>query len=243
MSERGGALPGKSEYRNGGVVMTGALKWALAVAGLAVLVGCSGGTQPSSGAGPLSEDYEGALPVQTQLVVGTLKLEEGEWAVSAEQAEQLIPLWKAVRSLSSSDTAAEAEFAGLLKQIQETMTTDQLEAIAAMQLTQEAIFSTIQQLGIQPGGAAAADGVSGGRPSGGGSAGGFGGEGGGLVIEGGPPGGFQGAVPGEGFVQNLDPDQAATLEAQRGSGGGAGARAGQFLIEPLLEMLEAKAGA
>jgi len=239
MSERGGAIPGKSEYRNGGVEMTGALKLALAVAGLSVLVGCSGGAQPSGGAGPLSEDYEGALPVQTQLIVGTLKLEEGQWAVSAEQAAQLIPLWKAVRSLSSSDTAAEAEFAGLLDQIQETMTTEQLEAIADMQLTQEAIFSTIQQLGIQPGGEAAGDQVfqfSGGQASGGGPPAG-------SIVEGGPPEGFQGAAPGEGFVQNLDPDQVATLEAQRGSGGGVGARAGQFLIDPLLEMLEAKAGA
>ena len=222
--------------------MTGALKLALALAGLAVLVGCSGGAQPSSGAGPLSEDYEGALPVQTQLIVGTLKLEEGQWAVSAEQAAQLIPLWKAVRSLSSSDTAAQAEVAGLLEQIQETMSAEQLEAIAAMRLTQEALFNTVQELGIQPGGAVTADEVYGGRPAGG-SAGGFGGEGGGFVIEGGPPGRFQSAAPWEGFVQNLEPDQVATLEAQRGSGGGFGARAGQFLIEPLLEILEAKVGA
>ena len=222
--------------------MTGAMRLALAVAGLSILAGCSGGAQPSGGAGPLSEDYEGALPVQTQLIVGTLNLEEGEWAVSAEQAAQLIPLWKAVRSLSSSDTAAEAEFTGLLDQILETMTTEQLEAIAAMQLTQEAIFSTVQQLGIQPGGEAAGDQVfqfSGGQASGGGPPAGF-------IVEGGPPVGFQGGGPGGGsqfFTQDLDPDQAATLEAQRGSGGGFGPRAGQFLIEPLLEMLEAKAGA
>jgi hypothetical protein len=227
--------------------MTGALKWALAVAGLAVLVGCSGGTQPSSGAGPLSEDYEGALPVQTQLVVGTLKLEEGEWAVSAEQAEQLIPLWKAVRSLSSSDTAAEAEFEALMDQVQETMTAEQMQAIAAMQLTQEDLFGEMQELGIGPGGAEGGDQVFtfGGQASGEGQAAG-GGPPEGFIVEGGPPEGFQGGGPGGGgqfFTQDLDPDQIATLQAERGGQAPGEGRAGLFLIEPLLELLEARAGA
>ena len=227
--------------------MTGNLRWVWAVMGLMFLAGCAAGAEPAGGAGVLSEGYEGALPVQTQLIVGTLRLEEGEWAVSAEQAAQLIPLWKAVRSLSSSDTAAEAEVAGLLEQIQETMTAEQMQAIAAMQLTQEDLFGEMQELGIGPGGGEGGDQVFtfGGQASGEGQAAG-GGPPEGLVVEGGPPEGFQGGGPGNGgevFTQDLDPDQIATLEAQRGSGGGAGARAGQFLIEPLLEMLEAKAGA
>jgi len=230
--------------------MTGALKLALAVACLSVLVGCSGGAQPSGGTGALSEDYEGALPVQTQLIVGTLQLDESETGVTREQAAELIPLWKAVRSLSSSDITAQAELEALMDQIQETMTAEQLQAIAAMQLTQEDLFAVIQELGIGAGGAAGGDQVfqfsgegsgegqaSGGRAAGGGPPEGF-------VFEGGPPGGFQGGGPGGGgqvFTQDLDPDQIATLEAQRESGGGIGARAGRLLIEPLLEMLEAKA--
>jgi hypothetical protein len=137
--------------------------------------------------------------------------------------------------------------AGLLEQIQETMTAEQMQAIAAMQLTQEDLFGEMQELGIGPGGGEGGDQVFtfGGQASGEGQAAG-GGPPEGLVVEGGPPEGFQGGGPGNGgevFTQDLDPDQIATLEAQRGSGGGAGARAGQFLIEPLLEMLEAKAGA
>jgi hypothetical protein len=227
--------------------MTGALKLALAVAGLVFLAGCAASAEPTGSAGVLSEGYEGALPVQTQLIVGTLQLEESETAVTREQAAVLIPLWKAVRSLSSSDTAAQAELEALMDQVQETMTAEQLQAIAAMQLTQEDLFGVMQELGIGPVGAEGGDQVfqfDGGQASGEGQASG-GGPPEGFVFEGGPPEGFQGGGPGGGqlFTQDLDPDQVATLEAQRGSGGGIGARAGQFLIEPLLEMLEAKAGA
>ena len=232
--------------------MTGNLRWVWAMACLVFLAGCAGSGEPTGSAGALSEGYEGALPVQTQLIVGTLQLEESETAVTREQAAELIPLWKAVRSLSSSDTAAQAELEALTDQVQETMTAEQLQAIAAMQLTQEDLFGVMQELGIGPGGAAEGDQVfqfggegpgdgpaSGGRAAGGGPPEGF-------VFEGRPPEGFQGGGPGGGgqvFVQDLDPDQVATLQAERGGQAPGGGRAGLFLIEPLLEMLETKAGA
>ena len=227
--------------------MTGTLRRIWAVLGLVFLTACGAGAQPTGSPGVLSDNYDGALPVQAQLIVGTLQLEESEAAVTAEQAAQLIPLWKAVRSLSSSDTAAEAEVAGLLEQIQETMTADQLEAIAAMQLTQEDLSGVMQELGIGPGGAEGGDQVFtfGGQASGEGQAAG-GGPPEGFVVEGGPPEGFQGGGPGNGgqvFTQDLDPDQIATLQAERGGQAPGGGRAGLFLIEPLLELLEARAGA
>ena len=228
--------------------MTGNLRWVWAVACLVFLAGCAASAEPSGSAGVLSEGYEGALPVQTQLIVGTLQLEESETAVTREQAAELIPLWKAVRSLSSSDTAAQAELEALTDQVQETMTAEQLQAIAAMQLTQEDLFGVMQELGIGPGGAAEGDQVfrfDGGQASGEGQASG-GGPPEGFVLEGGPPEGFQGGGPGGGgqfSSQDLDPDQIATLQAERGGQAPGGGRAGLFLIEPLLEMLETKAGA
>src|SRR4030042_2177913 len=93
----------RSVTPNGGVVMTGNLRWVWAMACLVFLAGCAGSGEPTGSAGALSEGYEGALPVQSQLIAGTLKLEEGEWAVSAEQAAQLLPLWKAARGLGSRD--------------------------------------------------------------------------------------------------------------------------------------------
>jgi hypothetical protein len=222
--------------------MTGSRKVLGAVIGLVLLTGCGRRGEPTGSAGVLSESYDGALPVQMQLIVGTLQLEDSEAVVTAAQAAELIPLWEAVRSLSGSDTAAEAEIQAVLQQIQETMSAEQLEAIAAMQLTQEDLFGVIQELGIGPGGAATGEGefqFSGGQPSAGGPPEGF-------VFEGGPPEGFQGGGPGgdgQVFTQDLDPDQIATLQAERGGQAPGGAGAGVFLIDPLLEMLQAKVGA
>jgi hypothetical protein len=204
----------------------------LFVAGGVLLAAC-GGAQATEGQAPaLSQEYEGALPVTMQLVLGTLRLEDTEWALTAEQADELLPLWKAYRSLGGSDAAAEAEIQAVLDQIQEAMSGEQLDAIAAMQLTQEDLVSTIQELGLQPAQ------VSGEQSSGAG--GGFpgGGPPEGFVIEGGSAAG----PPGE-FIQDLSPEQQATLEARRSSGeGGFAGRAGLFLLDPLLELLEARAG-
>jgi hypothetical protein len=48
----------------------------------------------------------GQLPLETRLAVGILSLENGELAVTPEQAQTLLPLWKAIKTLSSSDTAS-----------------------------------------------------------------------------------------------------------------------------------------
>lgn len=66
-----------------------------------------------------------------------------------------------------SDTAASEEIEAVVEQIQETMTTEQLYAIEAMELTGEDIFATMQDLGIDFGSGE-------GRPEGDGPSGGFG---------------------------------------------------------------------
>jgi len=65
-------------------------------------------------------------------------------AVTAEQAKQLLILWKTYRQLSQSDTAAQAEVDGLVTQIQETMTAGQVQAIADMQITQQDVSASTQ---------------------------------------------------------------------------------------------------
>ena len=224
------------------------------VGALAVLAGCSSTPTVSS---ILTEDYEGALPANLQLILGTLQLEGTDLAVSSEQASSLAPLWKAVRSLSASDTAAEAEIEAVIDQIQGGMTREQLEAIAAMELSQEDLFTAVQEMGIQPltqgdagrfAGSGTRDSIAGG-PEGGPPGGGA--EGGGATFigpAGGPPGGggpgslAGGQLP-EGFTSDLDPDQIATLEAGRESGGGLSARMAALLVDPLIELLEARGAA
>jgi len=177
---------------------------------------------------------EFAMAVQTQLMVGTFLLEDTDLEVTAEQAPELLTLWKALQSLSTSDTAAEQEIDAVIKQIQDAMTDEQLDAIQDMELAQESIATLMEELDLQPG--AGVPGVDGeGRPErfpeGGFPGGGF--PGGGQGGQGGGPGS-------QGFSQDLSPEQIATLQAQREARGGLQSRASLFLINPLIELLEGK---
>ena len=59
----------------------------------------------------------GEIPVLMQLMLGTLRLEGTDLAVDSAQAAELVPLWKVLRSLTTSDTAAEAEIEAVINQI------------------------------------------------------------------------------------------------------------------------------
>jgi len=155
-------------------------------------------TKLSSTGVRLNEDYADALPVASQLSIGTLALKDTENAVTVEQAKELLTAWKMLQALQSSGTAAQAELDAAANQIQKTMTDEQLAAIKAMQLTPDNMMQVVQELGFSRGGGGtmAAD-RDGGRagftppagiaPAGGG--GGFGGGfgGGGFGTGGGAP--------------------------------------------------------
>jgi hypothetical protein len=188
----------------------------------------------------LNEDYENALSIQVQLIVGTLRLEGTDFAIDSEQASELITPWQAFRGLGSSDTAAQGEIAAIITQILETMTAEQIESIASMELTREDIFGIAQEMGIALGGALfsddAPDGDTGSKTQGSKFAG--------SPPDGGLPGG--GIPGGEGrgraeFGQDLEPEQIATLRAEQGERANFSDRAAFFLINPLIELLEAKA--
>jgi hypothetical protein len=134
-----------------------------------VLAGCGGGETTSDSADESSSEtytsaaldmsYDGALAASSQLVLGTLKLEETANAVTPEQAATLLPLWQALQG----GVTAQAEVDAVLKQIEGTMTQEQLAAIAAMQLTQEDLRAWMEEQGV---------GMGGGMPEGGGPGGG-----------------------------------------------------------------------
>ena len=187
---------------------------------------------------------EGEIPVLTQLMLGTLQLESTDLAVDSAQAAELAPLWKALRSLTTSDTAAEAEIEAVIGQIQDSMTPEQIEAISAFELTPDDMQTIIRDLGIEFGPPEGFEGFDGegfnpGQFGGqfGGGPGGGGGQGPGGQFGGGP-GGFQGGGG------DFDPEAFATQRAERGleGFGGLGGQAGGFLFEPLIELLEARAG-
>ena len=220
----------------------------------------SGADDASSGMGTMSnnsvsgleagegvvEDFRDGMPNSAQLGFGTLMLEESEHAVTPEQAAQLLPLWKAARSLSESETVAQAELEAVFNQIEDIMTPEQIGAINAMQLTGEEMAQLMEDLGIEVGfgGAfgnltpemqATAQAM---RESGEGfSEGGFPGGG----FPGGNPGG-PGPGAGPGFSGgNLTPEQQATIEARRAERGAGGARFALVFVDPLIDLLEQRA--
>lgn len=88
-----------------------------------------------------------------ELVIGTLQLEGTEQAISAEQASELLVLWKAMRTLSSSDTTSQLELDALLQQIEDTLTADQVSAIQAMDISTDNMADVMAYLGIKAPGA------------------------------------------------------------------------------------------
>jgi hypothetical protein len=119
------------------------------------LAGCAG-TQPTPTPEPvgsgdrytsehLDTSYEGALNASSQLALGTLLLEDTANAVTPAQAASLLPLWQALRA---GTLQSEAETRAVLKQIEGTMTAQQLGSIAAMQLTWQELQDWVRSQGL-----------------------------------------------------------------------------------------------
>ncbi|MCD6424900.1 MAG: hypothetical protein J7L35_05300 [Anaerolineales bacterium] len=166
----------------------------------------------------LQGDYENALSPALQLVVGTLMLEETDLALDAEMATTLIPYWKLYISLTESDSTAPEEFIALINDIEGLMTTDQINYIVGLELTQESMFTIIDELGIMEDlrSEGSGDGTGANRPEG--------------MPAGTGPGGGQGRSGAEG----VDPELMATMQASRAEEGGAGTNR---MIKPLIVKL------
>ncbi len=78
------------------------------------------------------------LSTQVRLILGSIALAESDLKLTQEQATALIPLWKVMKTLLSSDTAAGAEIEALLNQIQSVLTPEQLEWVNNFSITREA---------------------------------------------------------------------------------------------------------
>jgi len=202
-----------------------------------------GTDQNASESNPEGErTYE--TPIETQLMLGTVKLEETDYPVDSEQASELIPLWKALRSLTESEIAAQAEIDAVVNQIQDTMSAEQMMAIEEMGLTMQDFAPVAETLGIETGFAGRFGDVtpemqatmeamreSGEFPSGGG------------FPEGGFPGGGAGGGQGRGSSfggAEVDPEARETAKAERDGAQGAGFGINSALLDAIIEFLEAK---
>jgi hypothetical protein len=205
------------------------------LAGLS-MAGCSqqqAATDEASGAtnGP----GQTTMPLSTQLALGTLKLEGTETAVTAEQAVELLPLWKAAKTLSEADNVTSQELEAVFAQIQESMTGQQLSAIDEMDLSPQNMADLAQELGIEMPNrfgnlspemqsTLEAARASGQPPEGFTPGGGPGG---------GPPGGFDG---GGGFAPPGGQAASGTQTPRQGNGNAAGA----IFYQAVIDMLEKK---
>jgi hypothetical protein len=200
-------------------------------------------SQASNTAGQASQS------VESKLAIGTLKLEGTDKAVTAAQAKTLLPLWKAVKSLSSSSTASNTEMTALYQQIQESMTAGQVQAIKDLNLSPDDTQSLMKQYNVQmpqgnfptPNATQMAQRSS----DGGGMAGGGPSDGG--MAPGGPDGGMPpdgGGAPGGtgGNTNSAQPSAQGTPQAGQPRGG-SGKGMNFIFVDPLIQVLEQRAGA
>lgn len=208
----------------------------LSVGLVVVLAACSAGptaatSAPSSTvAAPNGTPSPGGFQQSptTQLLMGTFALEATDTAVTAEQAQTLLPLWQALQALSTSDTTAAAELSAIETQLRGAYTAAQLAVIDA--LTQEQIQQVMTEQGLDFGRGAFPEGT----PPAGVDGTGFPGGGGGPPPDGGFPDGGPGG--GGGFdPNNLSPEQQAALATRQAGGGGFGGPAGAGVPAPLLQ--------
>jgi hypothetical protein len=110
----------------------------------------SGEESSEAGSRPgIGEDFQDALPMSSQLGFGTFLLEGSENAIDPEQAAELLPLWKAARSLSESETVAGAELEAIFNQIEDSMTSKQIDFISDLRLTGEEMAQLMEDLGLE----------------------------------------------------------------------------------------------
>jgi hypothetical protein len=128
----------------------------------------------------LNADYDQAVSVEMQLLLGTFKLTGTEQAITKDQAATLVPLWTEFKTFSQSMQPAQGapgqgqgsttpqaptvnpetqtKITALVEQIQAAMTPEQIQAIAELKITQAAAMTIMQEQGIALGGPRQGDG-------------------------------------------------------------------------------------
>jgi hypothetical protein len=208
-----------------------------------------GTPQPPAANGTPGMPFQGEMPDSMKLAYGIFQLEESEVPIDAAQAAQLLPLWKAARSLSKSDTAATAEIEALFKQIRNTLTAEQQQVIDSAEFNPQDFAALGEKYGLTfgfgPGGgqmdestratveALRASGQMPERGQGGGPGFGPGGGEGGIIV------GGQGA-PGDGFAAGGDPAAMQTAVAENGGTRGARLGLNSALLDAIITFLEGK---
>jgi len=135
------------------------IKWIVIVSILLIItVGCTTNSSVPAGEGVLtttplledylSTDYEDAASLRNQLTLGILYLEDAPSAVVESQRSELLLLWQAYVALLSSDTSVPEEINAVQEQITAVLNDEQLQAIAAMKLTNADLTDFYTEQGV-----------------------------------------------------------------------------------------------
>ena len=206
-------------------------------------------TEPEAAPEPSRSEGSDIVLEQAQFVYGVFQLEENDLAVSTEQANTLLPLLTSLQELTSVNMGGrpdennteqtapdenamqeqQEQLQDLMTQISAVLTTEQLESINSMEITQEIMQAVMEKYGVEM--------AVGGQ--GGPGQGGPGGNGeqpaqGGETQQGTPPEGGQGGNPPAGDAdqtgQGLNP------------GGRGGMNVSPALLEALIQLIQERAG-
>ncbi|NMB54270.1 MAG: hypothetical protein GYA15_06170 [Leptolinea sp.] len=168
----------------------------------------SGSAGRQTGGGASTQTAE--LPLESKVGIGILKLEGTEQAVDAEEAKDLLVLFKALKTLSTESNTAVDEISALNIQIKNTLKADQLAAIEKMSITMQDLRTLTQSYGVETTGYSSGTSSSSSRSNFNGGPGGMGG----MI------GGMMGGGPESSSSTKATPNAAAALTISRKAAGG-----------------------
>ncbi len=136
--------------------------------------GSSFGNAGGSGSSSFGQNngQQSGGPSALQLAAGMIKLDGTSYAVTPQEAAKLLPLWKSLQQTESTavpqggtpqargtgtpgprfNSAEMQQIGAQISSIENAMTPDQIQAITAMNLNRQDIFTIFQQAGITMGG-------------------------------------------------------------------------------------------
>ena len=102
----------------------------------------------SAAAAAIDITFADAASLRSQLAYGAIKLKDTPNVITPEQAKTMIPLWQAVIALSGDETTAAEELTAVQDQITQALTPAQIQAIAAMKITNTELNTFYAQYGV-----------------------------------------------------------------------------------------------
>jgi hypothetical protein len=199
--------------------------------------GAQGGEPPSGAGAPNGAPGQApsgsgtaqvqALPIDSVVGIGIIKLEGTENAIDKDTATNLLPLFKALKALSTNSNTSVAEISALNKQIKNTLTAEQLTAIENLKITSMDVNKLLKENGL-----ASSSSYSNSSSSSSRNSGGFGGppDGGGMMMM------AAGNTGSSSSTTKATPNAVAALTTSRKTAGGNNLTFADIIIK----LLEAK---